>query len=114
MRIASNVDRVVPRSFFVPGFDADHQESEYGRLQACALLATGSKPSESRILALGCRLGGRDCAIEVGQRDPIDDAEVVAIIDLGRELPYGVFTTANSDAPALTIGKRVYSVTRFA
>jgi len=38
---------------------------------------------------------------------------VVAILDLGRHLPYGVFTTADADAPALLIGKRVYAVTEF-
>ncbi len=38
----------------------------------------------------------------------------MAIIDLGRHLPYGVFTTADAEAPSLLIGKPVYAVTDFA
>ena len=37
----------------------------------------------------------------------------MAILDLGRELNYGVFTTADQDALAMEIGKRVYTVTQF-
>jgi len=112
--IAANADLAVPTAFFLPGFDARRQEREYGRLQACAHRATGSKPTESRIHLLACRLGGRDCTIEVGQLDPVDGAEVVAILDLGRHQPYGIFTTADPDAPALLVDKRVYAVTEFA
>ena len=81
--------------------------------QACAFRETGFPPNERRIWRLACRVGGRDCSIEVGQPDPVDGADVVAILDLGRHLPYGVFTTAAADAPALLVGKRVYSVTNF-
>ena len=35
----------------------------------------------------------------------------MAILDLGRELNYGVFTTADPDTLAMEIGKRVYTVT---
>lgn len=37
----------------------------------------------------------------------------MAILDLGRHLPYGVFTAADPDAPALLVDKHVYSVTEF-
>ncbi len=37
----------------------------------------------------------------------------MAILDLGRELNYGVFTTADPDTLAMEIGKRVYTVTPF-
>lgn len=49
---------------------------------------------------------------EPGVRPP--RVHVVAIIDLGRHLPYGVFTAACTDATAYHVGKRVYSVTDFA
>ncbi len=75
--------------------------------------ATGFEPTPSRIHRIACRLGGRDCTIEVGKPGPVDGAEVVAILDLGRELNYGVFTTADQDALAMEIGKRVYTVTPF-
>lgn len=112
MLIASNADSA-SRSFFLPGVAVEQQEREYERLRACASLRAGSKPSAKRIEGLECRLGGSDCAFKVGQLDPVDGAEVVAILDLGRDQPYGIFTTADRDAPALIVGKPVYSVTQF-
>ncbi len=114
MLIASITELPANKSFFLPGVDADAQESEYGRLQACASRSTGSKPTNSRIRQLALRLGGKDCTIEVGQTYPLGGGDVVAILDLGHHLPYGVFTTADPDAPAFLIPKRVYSVTKFA
>lgn len=77
------------------------------------MLATGSEPAPCRIHSIACRLGGKDCTVEVGKPGPVDGAEVVAILDLGRELNYGVFTTAHPDALAMEISKRVYAVTPF-
>lgn len=114
MLIASIVDLAPATSFFLPGIEPRLQESEYDRLHACAHRSTGSKPTASRIQRLALRLGGQDCTIEVGQLYPLGGGEVVAILDLGNHLPYGVFTTADPDAPAFLIGKRVYSVTEFA
>ena len=111
--IASITDAMAVTAFFVPGIERRRQETEYGRLRGCAHRATGSTPSDIRIHGLACRLGGRDCTIEVGQSHPIDGSEVLAILDLGRQLPYGVFTSADPDAPALLIRKQVYSVTEF-
>jgi hypothetical protein len=99
--------------FFLPGVESSGEEREYGRLQACALRETGSPPTDQRIRRLTCRVGGRDCTIEVGQPDPIAGTDVVAILDLGRHLPYGVFTTADAETPALLAEKPVYSVTEF-
>ena len=93
---------------------AASQEREYGRLRACATRCTGSQPTASRISRLDLRLGGRDCAVEVGAAYPLGGGDVVAILDLGNHEPYGVFTTADPDAPAHLIPKRVYSVTLFA
>jgi hypothetical protein len=90
------------------------QEEEYGRLRDCALRENGSPPTNQRIRMLACRVAGRDCTIEVGQPDPVAGTSVVAILDLGRHLPYGVFTSADSDAPAMLAEKPVYSVTDFA
>jgi hypothetical protein len=110
--IVANADLSAPTPFFLPGSTAGREEHEYGRLQACALRATGCKPADERIQRLACRLGGEDRTIEVGELDPVG-AKVLAILNLGRHLPYGVFTTADPDAPALLVGKRVYAVTKF-
>lgn len=113
MWIASNSDSSPTRAFFLPGTSRGRQEDEYGRLRECAMQATGSEPTPSRIHRIACRLGGKDCTVEVGKPGPVDGAEVVAILDLGRELNYGVFTTADPNALAMQIGKRVYGVTPF-
>ncbi len=84
------------------------------RLRECALSETGCPPNERRIRMLSCRVAGRDCTIEVGQPDPVAGTAVIAILDLGRNLPYGVYTTADADAPALLAEKPVYGVTDFA
>lgn len=111
--IVSKADSSAPTPFFLPGVVAGGEEHEYGRLQGCAQRATGSKPVRERVQRLSCRLGGKDRTIEVGEPDPVDGAQVMAIIDLGRHLPFAVFTTADHDAPALLVGERVYAVTRF-
>lgn len=113
MPIASNSDLAPTASFFLPGTTSRTQEDEYGRLRECAERVTGFAPTPHRIHRIACRLGGRDCTVEVGKPGPVDGAQVLAILDLGRELNYGVFTTADPDAPAMEIGKRVYAVTPF-
>ncbi len=114
MTIASISDPARTSGFFLPGISTSHEEQEYSRLLACAQRSTDFLPIERRIRGLDCRVAGRDCSVEVGQPGPGDGADVVAIIDLGRHLPYGVFTTADSEAPSLLIGKPVYEVTDFA
>jgi hypothetical protein len=111
--IASNSDLPPTRAFFLPGTSRGRQEDEYGRLRECALQETGFEPTPRRIHHIACRIGGRDCTVEVGKPGPVDGAQVVAILDLGRELNYGVFTAADPDALAMEIGKRVYTVTPF-
>ena len=49
----------------------------------------------------------------MGRPDPIAGAQVVAILELGRHLPFGVFTAEEPNSPALLIGPSVYSVTEF-
>jgi hypothetical protein len=99
----------------VPGVDSGdgREERELHRLRRCAERVTGRVPGTRRIQRLEARINGRDCAVEVGHADPVDGAQVVAIIELGRHLPYGVFTTADAQAPALLVGPSVYSVTEF-
>lgn len=107
-------DPVGKTPFYVPGVDAGSMEREYVRLQACAHRGTGFRPTDRRIERISCRLDGRDCEVEVGKVDPLTgNGTVVAIIDLGRHLSYGVFTTADVESPAFLVGKRVYSITDF-
>ena len=114
MTIASISDPTRTSGFFLPGITSSLEEQEYGRLLACAQRSTDFPPIQRRIRGLDCRVAGRDCSIEVGRPGPGDGAEVVAIIDLGRHLSYGVFTRADAEAPSLLIGKPVYAVTDFA
>jgi hypothetical protein len=74
---------------------------------------TGKTPGTRRIQGISCRISGHDCVIEVGCPDPISGANVVAIVELGRHLPYGVFTADEPNSPALLVGPSVYSVTEF-
>ncbi len=113
MLIDASSDLATTTAFFLPGFNARLQEREYGRLQECARRSTGFDPIDHRIEGIACRIGGHDCTVSVGQQDPVDGSKVVAILDLGRHLPYGVFTTASPDAPAHLVGKRIYSLTSF-
>ena len=51
--------------------------------------------------------------VQVGKPDPIAGDQVVAILELGRHLPFGVFTAGEPNSPALLVGPSVYSVTEF-
>lgn len=113
MTIAAITDLAPSTTFFLPGVAPRLQETEYERLQDCARRSSGAEPTAARIQGVACRLGGKDCAVEVGQDYPLGGGEVVAILDLGNHMPYGVFTTADPDAPAFLIGKRVYSIREF-
>ena len=113
MIIASSLQPPAATAFFLPGAARAAGEVEYARLQACAERATGAAPTGERIHGVACRLAGRDCTMQVGEPHPVDGAQVLAIIDLGRHMPYGVFTAADTEAPVLLLRKRVYSVTVF-
>jgi hypothetical protein len=113
--IFSSADPAATTTFFVPGAGAGHESSEreLRRLRRCAEKMTGKTPGTRRIQRIDCRVEGTDCVIEVGHPDPLGGHPVVAILELGRHLPYGVFTTADADAPALLVGPSVYTVTEF-
>jgi hypothetical protein len=102
-------------SFFIPGVVPGdrREEAEYLRLCQCAEAASGGTVAPRRIQQIFCRIESRDCEVEVGRPDPIHGAQVVAILDLGRHLPFHVFTTADPHAPSLLVGPSVYWVTVF-
>jgi hypothetical protein len=93
--------------------DAAACEPEYARLRACAERATGASPTGERIQGVACRLAGHDCTLQVGELHPVDGTQVLAILDLGRHMPYGVFTAADLEEPVMLLRRRVYSVTVF-
>ena len=70
-----------------------------------------AEPRDRRIFSVDCRLGGRDCRLEVGQAHPVRDEAILAIFDLGGAEPYAICTDAGG--PALRLDKRVYLVTEF-
>ena len=113
--IVTSSDPAGTTSFFIPGVarGTDDEARELARLRARAEASTGVAPSPRRIQGLSCRVGGHDCTIAVGRPDPIAGAQVVAIIELGRHLPFGVFTAEEPNSPALLVGPNVYSVTEF-
>jgi hypothetical protein len=113
--IFSSADPAATTPFFVPGAGSAHgaSERELRRLWQCAERMTGKTPGSRRIQRIDCRIDGVDCVIEVGHPDPVAGDAVLAIVELGRHLPYGVFTTADADAPALLVGPSVYTVTEF-
>ncbi len=104
-------------AFFVPGVTddgaQDAQEQEYERLRGAVRTITQREPRKRRIFSVGCRYAGRDCVIEVGGPDPVVGDPVLAIIDVGGDMPFAVCTGGAQDAP-LQLGKRVYTVTEFA
>jgi hypothetical protein len=103
-------------SFFVPGADASGTDAEslYADFLQAAEDDTGCPPVAQRIFKLAYRHEGVDVEVEVGKPGPSDGQTVVAILDLGRRLPYLI----RSDSPGGTVTevlveKPVYDVTEF-
>jgi hypothetical protein len=113
--IFSSADPAATTPFFIPGVGStkDSLERELIRLHRCAETMTGKAPGVRRIQRIDCRHEGIDRVFEVGRPDPIAGDDVLAIVELGRHLPYCVFTTADANAPALLVGPSVYTVTEF-
>jgi hypothetical protein len=80
-------------------------------LRAAVRADTEREPRARRIFSLDCRLAGRDCALEVGAADPLSGDPVLAIFDVGGDLPYSVVTAG--DTPLRLHKKTVYAVTEF-
>lgn len=106
-------------TFFVPRLldDQPDDETAYAAICERATADTGHVPQASRIFRLWSRRGGADCITEVGLPDPVHGEVVLAILDLGRGLPYVIHCGcpgSESDAIREQIGRHVYSVTEFA
>lgn len=115
MAIVTSSDPAGTASFFIPGVapGSEGEAREFARMRKCAEETTGSPAGRRRIQRISCRISGRDCVVEVGRPDPVTGSQVVAILELGRHLPFGVFTAAEPNSPALLVGPNVYSVTEF-
>lgn len=105
-------------AFFVPRLAAGDLDAEgaYAAIRAHAEQDTGHVPHPRRIFQLSSRRGGKDCVTEVGQPDPINHDVVLAILDLGRGLPYLVHCGTpgeESSAVCELLSSRTYSVTEF-
>lgn len=104
--------------FFVPQLADDQPDDEtaYAAICARATADTGHVPQPSRIFRLWSRRGGSDCITEVGLPDPVHGEVVLAILDLGRGLPYVIHCgQPGSEEEAIRehVGRHVYAVTEF-
>jgi hypothetical protein len=105
-------------TFFVPGTGTgqEHDEQAYAAICALAEQDTGRVPRARRIFSLWSRRSGTDCVTEVGRPDPIHGDMVLAILDMGRNLPYVIHCGSPGDeASAIreVVGNHVYAVTEF-
>jgi hypothetical protein len=103
-------------TFFIPGLGRDEASNEgvYADFRRAAQARTGHEPRADRIFKLSCRRQGADCEVEVGEPDPVVGRTVLAILDLGRSLPYVVECgSPNGSIEEIVVEKPVYSVTEF-
>jgi hypothetical protein len=108
-----------PITFFVPRLDPAQPDDEtaYAAIVRCTTDDEGTPPRTARIHRLWCRRGGRDTVIEVGRADPDNGEIVLAILDLGRGLPYVVHCGRPGDeqnAVRDRVNRPVYAVSEFA
>ena len=100
--------------FFVPDCNGTSAADRYDAIRQAAEEQTGHRPTEKRIAALTSRREGRDLETAVGAADPVCGETVLAILDLGRHLPYLVHCgSTDPTAQQLLISKPVYDVTEF-
>jgi hypothetical protein len=99
--------------FFVPDRTGRAATERYDAIRQAAQESTGHCPTDRRIAALTCRREGRDLETIVGQADPVCGGTVIAILDLGRHLPYLVHCAGNEAQQQLLVSKPVYAVTEF-
>ena len=102
-------------AFFIPGGPAGVKlEKLYADIRDGARESTGHSAQPSRIFKLSFRQDGHDLEAEVGKPDPVRGKTVLAILDLGRGLPYLVHCRASGARPQqILVSKPVYSVTEF-
>lgn len=104
--------------FFLPGLTGpkDDPEEAYAEIRATVALSTGHTALARRIWRLSARRGGRDCITEVGRPDPVTGELVVAILDLGTQKPFAIYTHdagGGASIQELEI-RRVYEAIEFA
>ena len=100
--------------FFVPDHSGRAATDSYDEIRRAAEERTGYRPLDKRIAALTCRRDGRDLETVVGEADPVCGDTVMAILDLGRHLPYLIYCAGAGLTPRhLLVSKPVYSVTEF-
>lgn len=104
--------------FFVPRLVPEQADDEAAYAAICASVEedTGHLPRPRRIFRLWSRRDGSDCVTEVGQPDPVHGGVVLAILDLGRNLPYVIHSgVPGQEATAVrdVVGNHVYDVTEF-
>ena len=103
-------------AFFIPELDPLEASAEdvYAGIRQAAHAETGHSPQERRIFKLWCRRAGVDVEAEVGKPDPLGGQTVLAILDLGRLLPYLVCCgRPGRPTTQIIVGKPVYAVTEF-
>jgi hypothetical protein len=104
-------------AFFVPLVDrAEASEEEaYAGICEATQAENGHAPRDRRIFKLSFRREGADVEAEVGQPDPVRGETVLAILDLGRQLPYVIRCGGRGGAATqIVVAGNVYSVTEFA
>jgi hypothetical protein len=102
--------------FFVPDLDSPEASAEeaYAGICEATQAENGHPPRDRRIFKLSFRREGVDVEAEVGRPDPVRGETVLAILDLGRQLPY-VIRCGRPGAPAsqIVVAGNVYAVTEF-
>ncbi len=103
-------------AFFIPELDPLEASAEdvYAGIRQAAAAETGHSPQELRIFKLWFRRDGIDTEAEVGKPDPLGGQTVLAILDLGRLLPYLVCCgRPGGPTTHIIVGRPVYAVTEF-
>jgi hypothetical protein len=105
-------------SFFIPGTSGDPRSADeaYAGMRRTIELELGRPPSSRRILSLWTRRGNVDCVTEVGRRDPLRGGTVMAIFDMGRQLPFVIWwqhDSADHEDAREVLGCHAYSVREF-
>jgi hypothetical protein len=104
--------------FFIPPLPAHSPATEqaYRALRNQAEACTGAIARNRRIEVLECRRSGRDCLLQVGERDAATGHMIAAIIQLGRST-YTVHHVGahpgESPEPLVLQQSEVYSITDF-
>jgi len=73
-------------SFFIPGHDGPEAERVYDDLRERIEASSGMVAHKRRIHRVMCRRSGADTTIEVGSPELLDGNQVMAILQVGREL----------------------------